>query len=338
LDRRRPLAAFAVALLAAVAAAVAAAGAAGAADPAAPALREMRWLDPGLPHPEVVRLLATEPAECLRMPADPALQQSIAIGRAVFRTPLLLGGQAARAGVSCASCHRAGHGNRHFAFPGVSGAPGTADVTSSVFSTRRGDGIVNPRPIPDLVADPPRVDRDPAKPDLRRFIRGLVVDEFDGLEPPAAVLDGLAAYVRALGGACGGDVARTADGEAGTALAAVAAAQQQLAVPDPAAAHLLIAAARSALGRLDERFAAVPAIGRLLAQRDTDLRRLQALMVADPAADVAAARQGLDRWSQNFGRDIDALRAASPRSYYAVAALDRVVPPAGGAAPARQAL
>jgi len=38
---------------------------------------------------------------------------------------------------------------------------------------------------------------------LRRFIEGLVVEEFDGAVPPPAVIDGLVAYVAALQpGAC----------------------------------------------------------------------------------------------------------------------------------------
>nr|QQZ49991.1 hypothetical protein JKL49_25640 [Phenylobacterium glaciei] len=60
------------------------------------------------------------------------------------------GGQAARAGVACETCHRSGRSNPDFLFPGVSGPPGSADVTSSLFSSHRGDGIDDPVPIPDL--------------------------------------------------------------------------------------------------------------------------------------------------------------------------------------------
>ena len=64
---------------------------------AAPALpiRAARWLAAGS---DVVEALGREPAECLTPTADPARRASIAIGRAAFRAPLLLGGQAARAG------------------------------------------------------------------------------------------------------------------------------------------------------------------------------------------------------------------------------------------------
>ena len=313
MDCRRTLAALALGL-------AGAAGMAGAAP--VPVLREMRWIDPALPRAEIVRLLTTQPAECLTLPPGPAARAQIAVGRAVFGSPLLLGGQAARAGVSCATCHQAGRGNPHFAFPGVSGPPGTADVTSSLFSSKRGDGIFNPRPIPDLAAGIAKVDRDPQALDLHRFIRGQVVEEFDGLEPPVGVVDGLAAYVRALGGTCGADVPRTAAGEAEAVSAAVSAAIDTLGGHNAPAAHLLIAAARSALGRIDERFAGVPGIGRRLAERDAELLRIQRVAAANPAA----ARQALRRWTTVFGRDIVALRAAEARSLYAAVVLDRAMP------------
>lgn len=313
MDQRRTFTAFAIALVSAFAV-----GIAGAESLVSPPLREMRWIDPGLPRGQVVTALTTEPAECLVAPVDTAQKRKIAIGSAVFRSPLLLGGQAARAGVSCASCHRAGRGNPHFVFPGVSGAPGTADVTSSLFSSKRGDGIFNPRPIPDLVGDPATVDRNPAKTDLSRFIHGQIVEEFDGLEPPAAVLDGIAAYVGALGGRCGGDVKRTAAAEAGAAGAAIAAARQLLQAPDQPAAHLLMAAARSALGRLDERYVGVPGIDRRLAKRDAELRQVQALATTDPGSAIVA----LDRWTRRFDKDIEAIVAAQDRSLYSAVMLE----------------
>src|SRR5688572_23957195 len=109
-------------------------------------IREVRWL----PSDRLLQALSREPAECLAWPGAAAERRSVAIGRIAFRAPLLLGGQAARAGMSCAACHRNGRGNPDFLFPALSGAPGTADVTSSLMSSKRGDHIVNPKPIPDL--------------------------------------------------------------------------------------------------------------------------------------------------------------------------------------------
>ena len=159
-------------------------------------MRAARWLPPE----RQAHRLAYEPTECLAPAADARALRRIAIGRAAFRTPLLLGGQAARAGLSCDSCHRNGRGNPDFRFPGLSGAPGTADVTSSLMSSHRGDGRSNPTLIPDLSgpAHALKVSRDPSARALEAFIRGLIVEEFDGPEPTAMTLDGLAGYVRAL--------------------------------------------------------------------------------------------------------------------------------------------
>lgn len=307
MDQRWAVAAFVVAL-----ASFLAIGIAAAVNISSPPLRESRWIDRDLPRPELVRALTTEPAECLVTSGKPAADGQIAIGRAVFNSPLLLGGQAARAGVACASCHQAGRGNAHFVFPAVSGEPGTADTTSSLFSRKRGDGVFNPTVIPDLAVDRATIDRSPTKPDLRLFIRGQIVEEFDGLEPPAAILDGLTAYVAALGGQCGRDVARTAEREANAITAAVRAAQQQLSVRDQPAAHLLVASARSALGRLDERYADVKGIRPRLTARDGELRQVQALAVVD----TGSATLALERWTRRFEKDADALIKLQGRSLY----------------------
>jgi hypothetical protein len=214
-------------------------------------VREARWLAPAALHAGLSR----EPAECFRPPADPARRRLAEIGRVVFRTPLLLGGQAARAGLSCASCHRNGRGNPGFVFPGLSGQPGTADVTASLMSSHRGDGRFNPRPIPDLGG--PRgalkVSQDPADGKLEAFIRGLVVEEFDGPEPSAAVLEGLAAYVRALRpDACRGGERRIS---LASRLALAERAVELAAAEQGETRRLLLAAARSQLGAIDERFA-----------------------------------------------------------------------------------
>jgi len=223
------------------------------------------------------RVFATQPTECLKLPADPAAARSVEIGRAAFRTPVLLGGQAARAGLTCESCHRAGRGNPDFLFPGASGAPGTADVTLSLFSSHRGNGVHDPRPIPDLSG--PREALKVASPDLPRFIRGLVVEEFDGHEPPAAVLSGLADYVRALGPAACPVQARepvTPQGLLADTRRAMVAANQSLAAGDRPTAVLMIAAARARLFLIDERYAGMPAEISRLRAADAALADLQA--------------------------------------------------------------
>ncbi len=276
----------------------------------------MRWLAPGA---DTARALGQRPAECLKRPSDPQAAYSVEVGRAAFRTPLLLGGQAARAGVACETCHKGGHTNPDFLFPGISGAAGTADVTSSLFSSHRGDGIDNPKPIPDLGGPKARlkVSQDPRGRALEGFIHGLVTEEFDGAEPPPAVLDGLAAYVRSLSpDACPRRPVEAirAGAHISDARRAVAAARVALRRGDRATALLMVLAARSQLGQLYERYD-TPA----LAQDRTSLRaadsELQAAAEAIRVGDPRAERR-LTAWT---GRSLAwgvQLQRDEPRSLF----------------------
>jgi hypothetical protein len=212
-----------------------------------------RWL----PVARRLPALSREPGECLTAAADAATARSIAIGRAAFRTPLLLGGQAARTGLSCDSCHRNGRGNPDFFIAGVSDAPGTADVTTSRMSSHRGDGVFNPKPIPDLSVGSAQhtVPRNRGRA-LETFIRGLIVEEFDGPEPAPATLDGLATYLRHLHPAACSDGERPIrlSTHLDDARAAMGAARDALAMDDAQTASLMIASARTALRSIDERY------------------------------------------------------------------------------------
>lgn len=254
-----------------------------------PPLRALSWLAPGA---DPVASLTTEPAECYA--PDTATRASAEIGRAAFRTPVLLGGQAARAGLSCESCHRNGRGNPDFLFPGVSGAAGTADVTSSVFSSHRGDGRDDPVPIPDLAGARPRLKVAPGA--LPGFIRGLVVEEFDGREPPPAVLAGLVDYVRALQPqACPPAVGARVSAEAlidDARRAAVAGAS----APDAATQLVMIAAARARLGLIDERYAG-PALAAERAILRGEDAQLAAIAQQTREGDTAAGRR-LAAWAR----------------------------------------
>lgn len=260
-------------------------GLAAALPPPAPALRALRWLAPGA---DASVVLTRRPTECLAIPADAPSAYLVELGRAAFRTPLLLGGQAARAGIACETCHRGARSNPDFDFPGVSGAPGTADVTTSVLSSHRGDGVDNPKPIPNLSGPKSalKVSQDAASRALEDFIHGIVTQEFDGDEPPPAVLKGLAAYVRALSpGACPAEATEpmTAAGALADVRRTLVAAIAALDHGDGEAAALMVASARSQLGDIDERYAG-PA---LAAQRAT-LERA----AADLGAAETDARRG----------------------------------------------
>lgn len=246
---------------------------------------------------DAAKLLSEKPSECLAKAASPDLAYKVEVGRAAFNTPLLLGGQAARAGIECESCHRGGRTNPAFFFPHVSGKPGTADVTNSIFSSHRGDGIDNPKPIPDLSGPHAalKISRDPKKPDLRDFIHGLVTEEFDGAEPPRAVMDGLAAYVRDLApGACPPAPVQPIRMESvmDDATRAMRAAAAAMAHKDAPTAILMVASARTQLGLIHERFSA-PALGHeraALRGADLDLASIQnALRAGDGGAALRLA-------------------------------------------------
>jgi hypothetical protein len=281
-----------------------------------PPIRGMRWAPRDA---DPVATFAVAPTECLALPADPAQRLSVEVGRAAFRTPVLLGGQAARAGVNCETCHKAGRTNPSFLFPGVSGAPGTADVTDSLFSTHRGDGVDNPKPIPNLSTTKTglTVDQTPSSGRLEHFIHGLVTEEFDGPEPPKAVLEGLANYVRALNPqAC--PKAATEPLSVGYFLTdarrAIAAAKGELAVGDGPAAVLMLASARTRLGLIDERFDGPALAGSRQQIRAAD-RRLADLQQAirDHRADVVAR---LDGWLADSHRLEAALSARAGASLF----------------------
>ena len=266
MDRRRRRArALAFALAVVVSATLAA--------DAAPPIRAMLWISP---RADPVIALATEPTECLRLPADGKRAHAVEVGRAAFRTQTLLGGQAARARLTCESCHRAGHGNPDFQFPGASGTPGTADVTLSLFSSHRGNAIHDPRPIPDLTV--PRADRKIPAADLSHFIRGLIVEEFDGPEPSPAVLAGLTAYVLALDPEVCPQSSRSRVTLASTlqnASRALLAAGIALKQGDRATTLLMIASARAQLGLVDERYTGLTAERARLRASDGALSDLQ---------------------------------------------------------------
>jgi len=303
LDRPRRRPGVLIARLGAGAALALVCGLAAAAVLTAPPLRAMRWLAPGV---DAARALTRRPSECLGAAPTAAGAYEIELGRAAFRTPLTLGGQAARAGLSCETCHRSGRDNPCFDFRGVSGAPGTADVTTSVFSSHRGDDVFDPRPIPNLSGPKSllKVDQDPASGKLDRFIDGIVTQEFDGAEPPPAVLKGLAAYVRALApancpAAASAPVSAAAD--LADARRAVRAALAALAHRDPDSAIAMAEAARSRLGDVAERYAAAT----LAPQR----RRL-----AVAAIDLAAAESAIRR-DRRAGADALVLWLARSRAW-----------------------
>jgi hypothetical protein len=249
----------------------------------------LRWIAPGAAK---VRALTTAPVACeppsRKAPDDESLK--LTLGRVAFESPALLGGAAARMGLSCSSCHINGRGNADFFVPGVSGAPGTADVTSSLFSKVRGNGAFDPVPIPDLAARDGTQMKNRNSEAFRDKVRGLIVEEFDGQAPPAYVFDAVLAYLDSLDVAHCADPAATQKADYLDDYAAVMSASTILLTKDaPAEVKLFYTrAARERLERLHERYAGRgEARGQIEALSDRFASAAEATRAGQPSPAVA---------------------------------------------------
>ena len=222
-------------------AALALAAAAGAASPHL--LRAQVWTaDQGA----LARDLTHAPRECIG-----ALSPQAEAGRALFRSPGLLGGPAARVGLSCNACHSNGRVNATFLLPELTNRAGAADVTSEWASKVRGDGMMNPRPIPDLVDVGSRPTHGQHNdPSLEHFVHSVIEEEFQGPPPSPQAFDDLMHYLRALDAQrCAGEVRLTLRDAANDVRRAVGAAQRA----DAPTSSALLLAAQDAVGRVVER-------------------------------------------------------------------------------------
>ena len=300
---------FRVKLVAAFAALVLTSGAA----PSALLLREQAWTAPGetLAHD-----LTHAPGECLE-----ARTPQTEIGRALFRTPVLLGGPAARAGLSCNACHSNGGVNARFLLPELTDRAGHADVTSEWSSHVRGDGILNPLPIPDLADVSQRATLGRTRePSLEAFVRSAIVEEFQGQPPPAQAFDGMIAYLRALrSDPCVEGMTRlTLRDAADDVRRAVAAAE----TADAATAKLLLLAGQDAVGRIVERLP-VRAFSRDRGRFESLARELGAMRNAeDVSATMATAVPG---WRVRFDAAVTRTARREARTYFNEATLRRAL-------------
>ncbi len=275
-------------------------------------LRGERWQA----KPMRVAALTVTPRECLVPSANDNDALLVSIGRTAFNDPLLLGGQAARSQLSCATCHPSGRRNAGFLLQGLSNGPGTADVTSSIMSSHRGNGVFDPKPIPDLAK--PKISRDPASPALATFVHGLITKEFDGTEPPTTVFEGLLAYIRAVR-TCQPDAVETITVDAAIAdiETAMRNANGALRLSDWPSTRLLIGAARLRLGDIYERYAISSLQADQAAIQAADRPLLELQHALDRREDIVlrlAAWRFSARLRQRLLRD-------SPRSFYDPATL-----------------
>jgi len=153
-----------------------------------PSLRQLKWLGD---NTDKVLALSTQPSECLN-PDAPGLA---ALGRLAFQSPALLGGQAARMGLSCESCHTSARGNTDFFLENISSHPGTADVTHSLFSSTAGNQTFTPTPIPDLADRQQSKIQDRSSNEFRLKIKQLIEVEFDGQQALPSIMEAIQIYL-----------------------------------------------------------------------------------------------------------------------------------------------
>lgn len=280
---------------------------------AGPPLEDARWAHPDA---DLFRLLSATPGECLG-PVDPQDAHEVKVGAVAFRSPLLFGGLAARTGLSCNSCHRDGHDNREFHLEGLSGAPGTADVTSSLFSRTREDGVFNPVAIPSLVESGVKSSfgtRAP-HPSIDAFVADAVAEEFQG-EAPAALIAALSTYVKRLRRVyCPPrGLGVNSDLELKYPRVALETALEAIRRGDPATADFLFASSRLLLQRVHERFdgAELENERASIASLSRSIGDLRASAAADPEAAMTSAPDVL----RQFGKVQIMLRESSPKSLY----------------------
>jgi hypothetical protein len=282
-----------------------------AAAPGTVLLREQAWTPPG---PDAAFIMTSAPRECLTTQSD-----RIEAGRALFRSPNLLGGPAARAGLSCHACHTNGRVNPYFALPELTDRPGAADVTSEWASQVRGDGVANPVDIPDLAGAGSRASFGRARdPSLEHFVHGVIVEEFQGAPPPPEAFASLIAYLRALDACALTNEPITLASAVDDVRRAVRASTNA----DAATASLLLLAAQDSIGRIVERLPQ-PRFRRDRRTFETLARELGAWRNAE---DVALAQSAaLPGWQARF--DAAAARTArrERQTYFNQTTLERAL-------------
>jgi di-heme cytochrome c peroxidase len=122
----------------------------------------------------------------------------VSLGDMAFNSPLILGGPARRAGISCGTCHVQGASNPKLFVPGMSTRPGNFDTTGSFFNPPADDGVLDPVTIPSLRGARflAPYGHDGRIASLREFVRNVIVNEFAGPEPSPSLVDAIVVYIQ----------------------------------------------------------------------------------------------------------------------------------------------
>jgi hypothetical protein len=275
---------------------------------------DLKWLDH---EADLVAELTRLPAVCATDESDPTRAILLELGRIAFRSPMLLGGLAARSGMSCDTCHPNGHARPTFFIEGVSGVTGSADVTAGIFSQSRDDGEFNPVPIPSLVdvGSKSSFGRMAPQNDLEDFLHAVIVDEFQGQVPSPNVRKGLLVYLGALrSSACPTLAYEKIDLERAirNVESSLDVLEWALDVDDAPSAVFVLISLKSALGRIYQRFPAEESEREKLVEVSRSLSQLRSTLANRPPDARRAATQA----RVELSRVLHALRKSSKRSYY----------------------
>ncbi|MDF1736330.1 MAG: hypothetical protein P1U37_13650 [Minwuia sp.] len=159
----------------------------------------LKWLPPGS---RIEATLSEYPARAVITEQRGGTPGHLArLGELVFRSPLTLGRDAARRGLSCDACHTNGAANTAFMIPGASDQPGNIDLTHREFHFREDDGIDNPVNIPSLrgVRWTAPYGHDGRFPTLRAFSHNVITREFGGPPLEDWLMDALVAWQMEFG-------------------------------------------------------------------------------------------------------------------------------------------
>ena len=122
----------------------------------------------------------------------------INLGDLAFSSPVILGGVARQAGISCSTCHVNGASNPGLYVPHMSTRPGNFDTTGPLFNPKADNSALDPVRIPSLRGARylAPYGNDGRNASLRDFIHNVIVNEFAGPEPSPATLDAMATYIQ----------------------------------------------------------------------------------------------------------------------------------------------
>ena len=141
-----------------------------------------------------------KPVSLLTRNFDPDKSVLVMLGELAFKSETLLSPSRSFAiPLSCDSCHPDGGTTQILFVEGLSGKPGTIDITNRALTIYE-DGTFNPVNVPSIFGarhtEP--YSRAGNFASLREFTRFVIVEEFGGMEPTNLILDALVAYEESL--------------------------------------------------------------------------------------------------------------------------------------------